>query len=177
MSFRVLDSDFNDAIGKVTTLGTVESQKMNGQDVTFQVARNSASITVLQDEVNLLETKLAEATDINTFLSIQSQLFSVEQQLQQLQSSEAVLENSAALATVTVNLTAPGALVIPAPRPRAGADAGATAWRYLRHNTLAVMDGLAVAFGWALPVLLLFGLVGLIALRVVRRRRRVINPA
>jgi cytochrome c-type biogenesis protein CcmH/NrfF len=42
---------------------------------------------------------------------------------------------------------------------------------------LAVLDGLAVGLGWALPVLVLLALVGLAALWVVRRRRHVVTPA
>jgi len=174
---RVLDSAFAAAINQVTGLGTVEDQRIQGKDVTIEVAQNAASISVLQDEVALLEKKLAEATDIGTFLQIQSQLFPVEQQLQQLQSAQAVLENSAALATVTVDLTAPGAPVAPVPTPHPRVAAGAMAWRYLRHNSLAVLDGLAVGIGWALPVLVPLALVGLLALRVMRRRRPGITPA
>ncbi len=118
--FRVLDSDFADAIAGVSGLGTVDSQQIKGKDVTVDVAQNAASIAVLQDEVALLEKKLGQATDIGTFLQIQSQLFPVVQQLQSLQAAQAVLENSAALATVTVGLTAPGAPVAPAPALRAG---------------------------------------------------------
>jgi hypothetical protein len=174
---RVLDSDFADAIAKVAALGTVEDEQIRGKDVTIEETENAASIAVLQDEVTLLEKKLAEAPDINTFLTIQNQLFPVERQLQELQSSQAVLDNSAALATITVNLTAPGVVVAAAPTPRPGADAATTAWRYLHHNTLAVLDGLAVAGGWALPVIIPLALVGLIGLRVTRRRRHAVNPA
>ena len=72
-----------------------------------------------------------------------------------------MLENSAALATITMNLTAPGAPVVVRLRSKRGPrDAATTAWRYLRHNSLAVLDGLAVGGGWALPVLVLLGLVG-----------------
>jgi hypothetical protein len=177
VTFRVLASDFADAITKVAGLGTVEDQRINGKDVTIQVAQNAASISVLEDEVTLLQNKLGQATDLGTFLQIQGQLFPVERQLQQLQSAQAVLQNSASLATVTVDLTAPGSPVAPTPKPKPAADAAATAWRYLRHNTLAVLDGLAVGLGWALPVLVLLALVGLAALGVVRRRRHVITPA
>jgi hypothetical protein len=177
IEIRVLDSDFNDAVAKVTDLGTVEDQQINGKDVTVQTAQNEAAIYVLQDEIALLETKLGQATDLNTFLQIEGQLVPVEQQMRQLQSAEDVLENSAALATITINLTAPGAPVLPITTPRPNADAATTAWRYLRHNSLAVLDGLAVAGGWALPVLIPLALVGLIVLRVIRRRRHVVTPA
>jgi uncharacterized protein DUF4349 len=177
IEIRVLDTDFNDAVAKLAGLGTVEDEQIKGKDVTVQVAQNEAAIYVLQDEVNLLQTKLSQATDLGTFLQIEAQLVPVEQQLRQLQSAENVLENSAALATITVHLTAPGGPVIPSPTTGPNADAATTAWRYLRHNSLAVLDGLAVAGGWALPVLIPLGLVGLIVLRVVRRRRHVVTPA
>ncbi len=172
--FRVPDSAFATAIGVVAGLGTVEDQSMKGRDVTVQSAQNAASISVLQDEVTLLERKLADASDIGTFLQIENQLLPVSEQLQQLQAAQAVLQNSATLATVTVNLTAPGAPVAPAPAAPPKADAATVAWRYLRHNSLAVLDGLAVGVGWALPVLVLLALVGAIALRVIRRRRHAI---
>jgi hypothetical protein len=174
---RVLDSDFAGAISEMARLGTVEDEQIKGKDVTIEETQNAASIAVLQDEVTLLENKLAQATDIDTFLAIQNQLFPVERQLQELQSSQAVLDNSAALATITVNLTVPGVSVIAAATPRPGVDAATTAWRYLHHNSLAVLDGLAVAGGWALPVLIPLALVGVIGLRVTRRRRTTINPA
>ena len=98
--------------------------------------------------MTLLQGKLSQATDINTFLQIQNQLFPVEQQLQQLQNQQTVLENSAAFATITTNLSAPGAPLVSRPRLKAHADSATVAWRYLRHNSLAVLDGLAVGGGW-----------------------------
>jgi hypothetical protein len=174
---HVLNADFSDAMATLSRLGRVTNQQVQGHDVTDQVAANAATLQVLQSEVNLLQGKLAQATDINTFLQIQNQLFPAEQQLQQLQNQQAVLENSAALATITANLSAPGAPIVSAPAPRPSANAATTAWRYLRHNSLAVLDGLAVGLGWALPVLALLALVWLAGTRIARRRRHAVNPA
>jgi hypothetical protein len=177
MVIHVLDSDFSDAMTALSGYGKVTNQQIQGKDVTNQVSSNAATIQILQDEVTLLQGKLAQATDINTFLEIQNQLFPVEQQLQQLQNQQTVLENSAALATITANLSAPGAPLVSTPAPRPNANSATTAWRYLRHNSLAVLDGLAVGGGWALPVLVLLGLVWLAGTRILRRRRHAINPA
>jgi len=174
---HVLDSDFSQAMSTLSGYGKVTDQQFQGRDVTNQVSENAATIQVLQEEVNLLQGKLAQATDISTFLQIQNQLFPVEQQLQQLQNQQTVLENSAACATITANLSAPGVVVAPSPRPRPNANAATVAWRYLRHNSLAVLDGLVVGGSWALPVLALLALVWLAGTRVVRRRRHAVNPA
>lgn len=177
---HVLDSDFNEALDALSGYGRLTSQQVQGKDVTNQVSTNAATIEILQEEVNLLQGKLAQATDINTFLEIQNQLFPVEQQLQQLQNQQAVLQNSATFATITADLTAPGAAPVIVPPTRTGANAATTAWRYLRHNSLAVLDGLAVGGGWALPGLALLGLLGLGGTWVVHRRRRAVdavNPA
>jgi len=177
MVIHVLDADFSQAISQLSTYGRVTSQQIEGKDVTDEVAANAASLQVLQEEVNLLQGKLSATTDINTFLQIEDQLFPVEQQLQQLQNQQAVLESSAELSTITVGVAAPGAPVAPAPVVHAKANAATTAWRYLRHNSLAVLDGLAVGVGWALPVLVLLGLAWLGGTRVWRRRRQAVTPA
>ena len=175
---HVLDADFSDAMTTLSGYGKVTNQQIQGKDVTDQVAANAATLQVLQSEVNLLQGKLAQATDINTFLQIQNQLFPAEQQLQQLQNQQAVLENSAALATITTNLSAPGAPLVTAPPARPNANSATVAWRYLRHNSLAVLDGLAVGGGWALPVFALLALIWLAGTRAMRlrRRRQAVNP-
>jgi hypothetical protein len=174
---HVLDADFSDAMATLADYGKVTNQQIQGKDVTNQVSSNAATIEILQSEVTLLQGKLSQATDINTFLQIQNQLFPVEQQLQQLQNQQTVLENSAALATITTNLSAPGAPLVSAPVKAPAANSATVAWRYLRHNSLAVLDGLAVGGGWALPVLVLLAVVWLAGTRIVRRRRQVISPA
>ena len=169
---RVADADFTDAMTRLSALGRVTNEQIAGKDVTDQVAENSATIQVLQDQVNLLQSKLSQTNDIDTFLQIQNQLFPVVQQLQQLQAQQAVLQNSVALSTVTVHVSAPGAPVAATPRPQPRSDAASVAWRYLRHNSLAVLDGLAVGGAWALPVLVVVAIVWLGGARVLRWRRR-----
>jgi hypothetical protein len=174
---RVPATYFDDVLTRLATFGNVSAQQTSGQDVTGQVAENAATITVLQQEVNLLQSKLSQATDINTFLQIEGQLAPVQQQLQQLQSQQTVLQSSVALATVTVGLAAPGAPIAPGPQARPKTNAARAAWHYASHNTLVVLDGIAVAGGWALPLLVLAGLGWLIVTRVLRRGRPGVTPA
>lgn len=168
---RVAAADFTNVMGTLSNLGHLRSEEVSGQDVTGQVAQNAATITVLQQEVNLLQNKLSQATEIATFLQIEGQLAPVQQQLQQLQSQQGVLESSVALATVTVNLSAPGAPVAPAPRRPAERSATRTAWHYATHNALVVIDGIAATAGWLFPFAVLGLLAWLIVTKVVRRRR------
>jgi hypothetical protein len=174
---RVPATYFDDVLSEIATFGKVSAQQVSGQDVTGQVAENAATVSVLQQEVNLLQGKLSQTTDINTFLQIEGQLAPVQQQLQQLESQQAVLQGSVALATVTVDLAAPGAPVPLGPAPRPHTNAARAAWHYASHNTLVVLDGLAVAGGWALPLLVLGGLGWLVVTKVLRRRRPGVTPA
>lgn len=174
---RVPATDFDSFLGQVVTFGKLSSQQVGGQDVTGQVAENAATIEVLQQEVNLLQSKLSQATDIGTFLQIEGQLAPVQQQLQQLQSQQAVLQTSVALATVTVDLAAPGAPAPVSASPRLQTSTLRTAWHYASHNTLVVLDGLAVAGGWALPLLVLGALGWLAVTRLLRRKRPGVTAA
>ena len=174
---EVATNDLTSALGDLSFLGKVTSEQTTGQDVTGQVAENAATIDVLQQEVNLLESQLSKATALSDFLQIQGQLFPIAQQLQQLQSQQSVLESSAALAAVTIDLNGPTVVIAPAPGTRAGTDAVTAAWHYLRHNTLAVLDGIAVAGGWALPLVLLGGVIWFVVSRIMRRRRPRVTPA
>ncbi len=174
---RVPATYFDNVLSRLATFGTLSAQQVSGQDVTGQVAENAATISVLQQEVNLLQSKLSQTTDINTFLQIEGQLAPVQQQLQQLESQQAVLQGSVALATVTVALAAPGAPVPLRLQPRPYTNAARAAWHYASHNTLVVLDGLAVAGGWALPLLVLVGLGGLIVTKLLHRRRPGTTPA
>jgi hypothetical protein len=169
---RVADANFTDAVTRLSTFGKVTNEQIQGKDVSDQVAQNTATIQVLQAQVHLLQSKLDQATEINTFLQIQGQLFPVVQQLQQLQNQEAALQSSVAQSTVTVHVSAPGAPVAVAPHPQPKANAATVAWRYLRHNSLAVLDGLAVGGGWVLPGLALVVLLWLGGIRLLRWRRR-----
>ncbi len=171
MVIEVDSADLNSALADLSFLGNVSAEQTSGQDVTSQVAENAATLDVLQQEVNVLDAQLSKATDVSDILQIQGQLFPVAQQLQQLQSQQAALESSAQLAAVTVNLNAPALPITPPASTRPGTDAAVDAWHYLRHNTLAVLDGIAVAGGWALPLGVLGALVWFVVFRIVRRRR------
>ncbi len=171
MVIEVDSGDLNSALADLSFLGKVTAQQTAGQDVTSQVAENAATLDVLQQEVNVLDAQLSKATDVSDILQIQGQLFPVAQQLQQLQSQQSALEGSAELAAVTVNLNAPVVAITPPANTRPGTDAAVDAWHYLRHNTLAVLDGIAVAGGWALPLGVLGALVWFVVFRIVRRRR------
>ena len=177
MVIEVATDDLTSVLGNLGFLGKVTAESTTGQDVTGQVAENAATLDVLQQEVNLLESQLSKATALSDFLQIQGQLFPIAEQLQQLQSQQSVLENSAALATVTVNLNGPIVPVGIEPGSRPGTDAATSAWHYLRHNTLAVLDGIAVAGGWALPLVILGSVVWFVVSRVMRRRRPRVTPA
>jgi hypothetical protein len=168
---RVANADLSDALARLAGMGNIVSQAVKEQDVTGQVADAAAQIQALQAEVNLLQSKLNEAGDIGSFLQIEGQLSPVAQQLQQLETQQAILQNFVTLATVTVDLTAPG-VVAAAPPVVHPPNALDRAWRFAGHNSLVVLDALAVSVGYALPALILGGLLLLVRALILRRRRQ-----
>ena len=170
LAIRVAASNFESALSTLGKFGTVSNESVKSQDVTGQVADIGAKIQILQSEDTLLRNKLASTTSTTSFLAIENQLTSVDQDLQGLQAQQGVLTNFAQLATIDIALTIPG---LPAARDTKPGppNSALVAWRYARHNSLAVLDAFAVSIGWALPFLVLAAL-GWLGISRARRRQR-----
>ena len=65
-------------------LGEVDTETINGQDVSSQLVDLGARITSLKAEEAAFQTLLGKATEIGDILQIQDQLFNVRTQIEQL---------------------------------------------------------------------------------------------
>lgn len=169
VAIRVAASNFESALSSLQQFGKVTDESVKSQDVTGQVANLGGEIQILQSEDSLLRGKLASATSTSSFIAIENQLTTVDQQLQGLEAQQGVLKNFAALATIDVALSIPGAGATTAkPGP---ANSASIALDYATHNSLVVLDALAVSIGWAAPLLVIGALGWFIVTRLRRRRR------
>ncbi len=166
LTLRVPADRFDSTRQALAGLGTVKSQSIQGEDVSGQLVDYEARLRSLAAQEDALRTLLGKATAVGEVLQVQSQLFSVRQQIEQLTAQRANLDQRATLSSIVVSLFEPGAIFKPEPLPATGlAGSFEQAW----NGALAVLGGMVIAIGWSLPLIV----VGMAIAGGVRIRRRV----
>jgi hypothetical protein len=154
-------------------LGEVESQTIRGEDVSGQLVDYEARLRSLQAQEESLLVLVGKATAVGEVLQVQSTLFNVRQQIEQLKAQKANLEQSVSLATLQVSLFEPGAGVV---RPVDDTPSLARSFEDAVDGMVSVIGGMIVVVGYLIPI----GVLGLVvwgAGRVLRRRPMPQAPA
>lgn len=166
MTVRI-PADKLDAFSKeVAALGKVLRQSADESDVTQEHVDLTARLKNLQAQEARLREFFASAKKVDEMLAIEQELGRVRGDIESMQAQIAYLERQAAMATVTIELVEPQAVIRPA-----GTD-----WGFVRSLTQAVrafvgtINGLIIIFGAVLPILLV-GLVLFFIVRAVLRQR------
>jgi len=148
-------------------LGEVESQSIRGEDVSGQLVDYDARLKSLQAQEESLLVLVGRATAVGEVLQVQSTLFNVRQQIEQLKAQKANLEQSVSLATLRVSLFEPGAPGLL--RPVDDGPSLARSFEEAVDGMVSVVGGMIVVVGYLIPI----GVLGLLVWggsRVVRRR-------
>ena len=175
---RVPAAQFNQVMEEIRAVGArVIQEKVTGQDVTEEFIDLDARIK----NQKALETQFLEimkrAGKVDDALSVQRELAEVRTEIEKLEGRRRFLDNQASLSTINVTLEPPTQIV------------NTTGFRYSVRS--AFSDGVDVAVGIVLfliraiiallPVVVLvvlpLALIAKIAIRVVRRRRSISDPA
>jgi hypothetical protein len=163
---RVPAARFDEVTAELGGLGKVQQQQLQGEDVTGQVVDLGARIANLQSEESALRQLMSRTGSIPDILTVENQLFSVEQQIEELTAQKNGLADQVAYATLTLDLVTPPPPAKPSPVPPNAALHGG---RIALHNTAAALHGVAVVIGEAFPALVVAGAAGLVLW--LRRRR------
>ena len=155
-------------------LGDIESQSIRGEDVSGQLVDYDARLKSLQAQEESLLVLVGRATAVGEVLQVQSTLFSVRQQIEQLKAQKANLEQSVSLATLQVSLFEPGAGGVV--RPVDDKPSLARSFEEAVDGMVSVVGGMIVVVGYLIPIAVL-GLVAWGASRVLRRRPAPPAPA
>jgi uncharacterized protein DUF4349 len=167
LTVRVPADRFDTVRQSLVDLGQVESQSIRGEDVSGQLVDFDARLKSLQAQEDSLRVLVGQAKAVGEVLQVQSSLFTVRQQIEQLKAQKANLEQATTLATLQVSLFEPGAAAVVRP---AGDDRSlAHSARQAVDGMLAVVGGMIVVLGYLVPVAVL-GLLGWGGARVLRRR-------
>jgi hypothetical protein len=174
VTIRVPVANFEAARAAVAGLGTVRHLELSGQDVTSQIVDYDARIRNLQAQEQALATLLARAASTGEILEIQSQLFGVRQQVEQLQAERTNLDGQASMATITATVFEPGAALAKEPEGRTGL---ARSWERAWAGAVAVVGGTVIVLGYVVPLAVLVLLAWAVWRLANRRRTAAVTPA
>ncbi len=174
LTVRVPADRFDTVRQALSGLGEVEGQSIRGEDVSGQLVDYEARLTSLQAQEEALRVLVGEANDVGDVIQVQSSLFSVRQQIEQLKAQKANLEQSVSLATIQVSLFEPGAPAVF--RPVDDQPSLARSFEQAVDGMVAVVGGMIVVVGYLVPLAVL-GLLGWAGSRVWRRRPRPVPQA
>ncbi|WP_436762093.1 DUF4349 domain-containing protein [Streptosporangium sp. V21-05] len=149
-------------------LGTRESLQQNTKDVTEQVADVESRLKSAKAALDSLRTLLKRANTIGEVLDVEREVSNRESELESLQARQRTLASQTSMATLTLNLVGPAAVVQKEDDEPAGFLGGLkTGWSAF---VSAVKIGLTL-LGVLLPWLVLIGLVWLVLAFLLRLRR------
>lgn len=167
LTVRVPVSDFERFVDEASKVGRVLYQSESSDDVTQQHVDMAARLSNLRAEETRLRDFLNAARNVTEMLQVETELNRVRGEIESMSAQLAYLERQAALATVTIELTEPRAIVRPA-----GIDWG---WSQALTDAIrafvGVVEGIIVVTGALLPLVLL-ALVAFFIIRATVRRSR-----
>jgi hypothetical protein len=169
---RVPSDRFAATMTDLAGVATLRSSTRKAEDVTTQVIDTDARIAAQRAGVERLRHLVSRAANLPALLAVERELTARQGELESLLQQRAYLSDQTSLATITVDITrhvAPS----PAKRSTGGFVGGLNhGW----HALVAVVVGLLVAVGAALPFAIALALVGVPVWLVVRRLRRTREP-
>lgn len=167
VTVRVPTDDFEAFVDEVAKIGTVKFQSEASDDVTQEHVDLSARLENLRAQEVRLREFFDAARNVKDMLSIEQELARVRGDIESLDAQVTYLERQAAMATVTVELVEPKAVVRP----------GGDSWGFTEALTNGIRAAAELVTG-AITVLIATAPIWLIALvlffpiRALVRRRR-----
>ena len=170
LTLRLPSADLTETIDKLRELGDVQEVSLNSSDVTMESRDLDARISALSASVDRLLALLANASDTDTLIQLETAISDRQAQLESLESQRRFLSDQVSLSTIQLNLVTEQ--VVPDPEPGdffSGVVAGWTAF-------VAFFSGLIVVVGVLVPWLIFGAVIAGIVLLIVRSRRRKAAP-
>jgi hypothetical protein len=172
VQLRVPPAAYDSVLDDLAELGTLVSREVNVQDVTGQVVDVQSRVKSQQASVDRVRKLMAQATDLNDVVSLESELSTREAALESLEAQQASLKEQTNLATISLTLAEPPVRAVHAPRKVARdgfwtqvGHALGDGW----HAFYVALRTLLVVLSAVLPFLAA-ALLLLVAYRLVRRR-------
>ena len=165
LSLRIPSTSLTATLDELKTLGDAENVSVNAVDVTTQSQDLAARISALRASVDRLTALLATATDTKVLIELETAISERQGNLEAMEAQQRDLADKVALSSIELSLISPtDAPVTPPDSFWSGVLAGWTA-------LTGFFGFVLVALGVLTPWLVLAGVLVVVALLVLRRRR------
>lgn len=171
LELRVPEDRLDETIEGIQDVGVVRSESRSDVDVTEQHIDLTARVESLGSSIDRLESLLGDAENVSDLVEIEGALAERQAEFDSLTAQLQSLEDQVQYSTISVDVHIPG--VVPTDGPQ-------NFWEALLAGLKSIgaaIAGSAIVLGWALPWIVLIGvIVGVVALVVSRRRKRAAKP-
>jgi len=178
VTFRIPVARWDEALAALHGLGTIIAEKTDAQEVTDQIVDLDARIRNLKASETALVGYAEKAPKVSDLLEIQSRLTDTRGEIERLTAQQANLQNTAAMATLTVTFgTEVVAVTQVAEQWNPAAEVDRASATLIGIGQAIVSLAIVVAIVWV-PILTVLGILALILIVVARRLgwRRPIGP-
>jgi hypothetical protein len=180
LQLKIPVAAYHQVFGELNALGKLVSRTRQAQDVTQEVADVSSRVASAEAAIRQLRQLLTRAGNVGQLLSVQDEINSQESALESLIAQQTALAHETTYATVYLTLLGHPAAVHKKPhhkKTKHGLAAGlSTGWRALKAVVVWLLTALGTALPFAVPVLVIGGVVWVGRRRVTRRRPPVAAP-
>ncbi len=167
VTLRIPANRFQQALRSLRSLGRVESESIQGNDVTAEYVDLRSRIDIAKARRTVLLRLMDRATSIDQTIRVQNALDDVQLRIEELQGQLNVLDDRVDQATIRVSMREAGVKVHHAEvvqNPSIG-----DALDHAVAGFISVVAGVIVGLGWVIPTLLVLAAVWFAATRVRRR--------
>ncbi|MGH2786491.1 MAG: DUF4349 domain-containing protein [Actinomycetota bacterium] len=161
---RVPSEEFESALVAAQQLGDVQRNTVSGQDVGEEFVDLHARLRNFEAQEAVLLRLMRRTTTIRETIDVQEELTQIQLEVERIKGRLRFLEDQTSFGTITIELREAGAVIA---RP----TTIERAWERAASVALAIVSGLIVSAGAAIPVVLL----ALIALAVYRIARPLVR--
>jgi hypothetical protein len=166
IKIRIPKNNFLQTIEEIEKLGKVESKEISGEDITEEYVDLEARLKNFKQEEESLLGILGKAKKVPDILEVEKELARVRRKIEEITGRMEYLENRVELSTITISLHEPEPIT-----PK-----GKNAFHASYEGFLSMINGIIIFFGYALPVLIIIGVIGAIVIGCKRAYKSKLRP-
>ncbi len=166
LQLRIPADKLTATLEKLEELGRADEVSLSTSDVTVESQDLDARITALRASIERLNGLMAQATNIDDLITLESAISSRQGELESLEAQQRYLADQVSMSTISLYLRSDAE----APKSTPGDfwSGLATGW----NAFVAFWAGLLVVLGVLLPWLITLAVIAALIIWIVRRRRR-----